>query len=291
MNTDQETGNFDEDVLFSLLSGEEFYMVYVPLIQALKDLITANFLSHLTSCFLYYKKTGKLLDEKWFFTTYEHLEKKLCISPDVQRRCLRQLKDLNIVETKMAGLPAKQYFRINAQKLIQLIAPCVRQSLSQDPPIEGGSIPPDEREGILYRSSNLKKAVENILPDKNLSPDILSCAGLLARLILKNNPKHKELNKNYDITIKRWAEDIDKLHRIDKQSIEDIRTVIRWCQNDIWWWSNVLSGGTLRKQWDKLNAEMIKSSRKEKSKKPSNWIAAPKGKYAGIGVSVGKDGE
>jgi len=88
---------------------------------------------------------------------------------------------------------------------------------------------------------------------KEYTSDILRLSDFLAQRILLNNPKHSRLsNGKYQECVQLWAKDIDRLHRLDKQSIEDIRKVIEWCQTEPFWKTNILSGASLRKQWDRL---------------------------------------
>lgn len=96
-------------------------------------------------------------------------------------------------------------------------------------------------------------------PLKTSSPDALRLADKLADLILNNNPSGaiNLLNGKRDSTVKKWSDDIDKLNRLDSQSWEHIEKVILWCQQDSFWKSNILSGGTLRKQWPKLSSKAI----------------------------------
>lgn len=89
------------------------------------------------------------------------------------------------------------------------------------------------------------------------SPESLRLSGLLADLILSNNPASRDLsNGKRDTTVTRWASDIDKLLCLDDQSPEMVEAVIRWCQADSFWRANILSGSTLRKQWDKLTVKI-----------------------------------
>jgi hypothetical protein len=88
---------------------------------------------------------------------------------------------------------------------------------------------------------------------KEITSEILRLSDSLAQGILSNNPKNRSLNNGkYKETVERWTADIDKLHRLDGQSIEDIQKVITWCQADPFWKKNILSGATLRKHWDRL---------------------------------------
>jgi phage replication O-like protein O len=90
-------------------------------------------------------------------------------------------------------------------------------------------------------------------PTKEIPSQVFDLSRFLADFILKNNPKHTRLSEGkYQATVMMWAADLDKLHRLDGQSIEDIRRVIEWCQSDPFWKKNILSGASLRKQWDRL---------------------------------------
>lgn len=89
---------------------------------------------------------------------------------------------------------------------------------------------------------------------KTSSPESLRLSGILADLILQNNPENTRLNNGkLKDTVARWANDIDRLIRLDGQDVQEIEQVIRWCQSDEFWKSNVLSGSKLREKWDQLS--------------------------------------
>jgi len=99
----------------------------------------------------------------------------------------------------------------------------------------------------------LKKKKEK----KTSSPEALRLSGVLADLILQNNPGNRSLTtEKRDATVKRWAADFDKLICIDGRAPEEIERVIRWCQSDSFWKSNILSGAKLREKWDQLTVKM-----------------------------------
>jgi len=87
---------------------------------------------------------------------------------------------------------------------------------------------------------------------KEFSPnsDEFRLAKLLYDLILENDPKAKNPK------LPNWAADIDKLHRLDGRSFEEIEAVIRWCQQDDFWHTNILSAGKLRSQFQQLILKM-----------------------------------
>jgi hypothetical protein len=74
---------------------------------------------------------------------------------------------------------------------------------------------------------------------------------LLFSLILKNNPKAKKPN------LQTWSKNIDLMLRVDKRTAEDIEKVIRWCQSDTFWQSNILSTKKLREKFDQLFIKMV----------------------------------
>lgn len=89
------------------------------------------------------------------------------------------------------------------------------------------------------------------------SEPVMWISNELARLILANNPKNRELQESKKATtILRWAKDIDRMIRIDGREPREMVNVVRWCQADDFWKVNILSGLKLREQYDKLLLKM-----------------------------------
>ncbi len=81
-------------------------------------------------------------------------------------------------------------------------------------------------------------------------------AKLLFSLMQSNNPKVKQPN------FQSWSKEFDYILRIDKREIEDVTKLIRWCQSNSFWKSNILSPKKLREKYDMLYLKMIEESRK-----------------------------
>ena len=65
--------------------------------------------------------------------------------------------------------------------------------------------------------------------------------------------KVKENNSKAPIpNFQNWADDIRKLVELDKNTVEEVKDVIDWCQGNDFWKNNVLSANKLRKQFPKL---------------------------------------
>lgn len=77
-------------------------------------------------------------------------------------------------------------------------------------------------------------------------------------LKLLNHIKLRNDNfKNPDI--KKWAQQIDQMIRLDKRNPLEIFIVIEWCQESEFWQNNILSTHKLRKQYDQLKMKMAQS--------------------------------
>lgn len=78
---------------------------------------------------------------------------------------------------------------------------------------------------------------------------------ILATLLLTEHRKidEKFLVGKEESSIQRWADDIEKLIRIDNRTPEEIRSVILWTQSPgCFWASNILSGAKLREKFPTL---------------------------------------
>jgi hypothetical protein len=73
------------------------------------------------------------------------------------------------------------------------------------------------------------------------------------------NKKYSKMSYAQQVNhIQKWAQDIDKLIRIDGQKYGDIKMVIDWIYNDPFWSTVVLSTGNLRKNFPKLYPKAVK---------------------------------
>ena len=117
--------------------------------------------------------------------------------------------------------------------------------------------PKDSSSSSSSSSIKNKDIIHPVFP-KGQPPHNL--ASFLFEQILENSPKttkiHNLNNGKKEETIQRWAIDIDKLIRIDKQKGGYIAEVIEWATEDKFWSSNIESAGKLRAKWDTLVKQM-----------------------------------
>tara|TARA_E500000305_G_C4023573_1_gene240408 strand:+ start:2683 stop:3312 length:630 start_codon:yes stop_codon:yes gene_type:complete len=102
----------------SLLSSTAFLVVNKELARniGLKETVL---LADLISKEEYFIEKG--MTDGWFFNTEANIQKDTTLTPYQQRKALKTLKKYKIIETIRKGVPAKQYFKINEEQVVQFL--------------------------------------------------------------------------------------------------------------------------------------------------------------------------
>ena len=116
------------------------------------------------------------------------------------------------------------------------------------------------------KEDNLMSAPAKPAPTRELPNEAKELAHLLHYLILQNKPDRRIQDGWTD----RWAEDIEKAHRIDGRGWEQLKAAIVWSQRDEFWKQNILSGEKLRKHYDRMSDR----ARAEREKNASQDVAS-----------------
>jgi hypothetical protein len=95
--------------------------------------------------------------------------------------------------------------------------------------------------------------------------EIHQACKLLADLIESNGSRRPQVTD-------RWLSDMERLHRIDERSWEQITKAIEWCQADEFWRGNIMSPGKLRKQYDQLRLAAQRGNKQSKFTKTMDWL-------------------
>ncbi|MBN1225004.1 MAG: hypothetical protein JXB23_17280 [Candidatus Aminicenantes bacterium] len=91
-------------------------------------------------------------------------------------------------------------------------------------------------------------------------------AQLLLSLIRNQSPQFKQPD------LKKWATHIDRAIRIDGRTPSELERVIRWCQNDHFWRSNILSTNKLREKFDQLAIKMNSHNKNDRYNGIDEWL-------------------
>lgn len=128
-------------------------------------------------------------------------------------------------------------------------------------------------DGVTFRDQRGDAGVTLTIQEPYIEPstyshasfdaDVHSACNLLADLIAENGSKRPAVTN-------KWLSDMERLHRIDDRSWEQIDKAIQWCQNNDFWKANIMSPAKLRKQYDQLR---LAAQRDQKKQSPaSGWL-------------------
>lgn len=183
-------------------------------------------------------------------------------------KAINKLKNRNIIKSFQVETKTHPTYRINS-KLSTWKAevskwkqfPNVNQKVSKREPNSSQMETLPIKNNIKTNKNNTRKSVTF---ESNSYPYLL--AKTLLEQITLNLPDFKpSRNGVRDQTLQRWSADIDKMIRIDKRSVCAIWNMIIWCQADDFWFPNIQSGTKLRKQYDRLAAQINRAYRKNKT--------------------------
>ncbi len=107
-------------ILMSILSSDGYIILNKYVMKAI-GLHEAVLLGELCSEFIYWYKENKLQDG-YFFSTRENIEKETTLSPHQQRQALHTLISIGLVETIEKDMPKKTYYKINEDKIYKFLS-------------------------------------------------------------------------------------------------------------------------------------------------------------------------
>lgn len=105
-----------------------------------------------------------------------------------------------------------------------------------------------------------RKERDDVVDINPKNEQFLPLAQLLADLIERNDSRFFK-KRDKAKTVQKWSNDIRLLVEADGYPATEVEPVIRWCQDDSFWKSNILSGGKLREQFPRLRMQAEKSGR------------------------------
>ena len=143
-----------DDLVTGALGQSGWFPVHRALIKRLgwREALLLQYLVNLHSR-LKRSKRYKWQDG-WFFATVARLQDELDLTEEIQRNIVKKLVESGCLETKKMGLPAKRHFRIDAEKLVEMIVEGQSDPESSDE-LENESENPDDEEGVIYCISEI----------------------------------------------------------------------------------------------------------------------------------------
>lgn len=79
------------------------------------------FLGEIISEYDYWNRMHSITDDGYFYSTVENVMESTTLSDYQQRSIIKHLVELKILDVKVAGMPAKRYFRINEEQFYAIL--------------------------------------------------------------------------------------------------------------------------------------------------------------------------
>ena len=208
----------EDRTLKQLLMSSSYFVLNKQIVKAIG--IESGFL--LTT--LIEASDGLANDDGWFYKTSPSLEEETGLSNHKQSKIIEELTKLGILEQENKGMPMKRYFRINFQKIEELV-------FKKDLKNSNTSIKENEKQGFknfeskdlknsnacIEKISNNKEYINNNL-NKELNNNIYKeavdylneKAGTKYKYNSKNTTKHIKARLNDGYTLEDFKSVIDK---------------------------------------------------------------------------------
>lgn len=106
-------------ILMSILSNDGYIILNKYVMKAL-GLHEAILLGELCSEYIYWYKEEKLQDG-FFYSTRENIERETTLSPFQQRQALKKLTEMGLVEILEKDMPKKTYYKVDEEKVYRFL--------------------------------------------------------------------------------------------------------------------------------------------------------------------------
>jgi len=108
--------------LTKLLASDGYICLNKSIIKTF-GIATALILGELCSEYNYWEARGEI-EDGFFFSTLENLEKETTIKRNMQQKVFDLLKQYEVIEVKRKNMPARRYVKINEDKLFDFLQMC-----------------------------------------------------------------------------------------------------------------------------------------------------------------------
>lgn len=223
---------------------------------------------------------GLANDEGWFYKTAPSLEEETGLSNHKQSKIIEELTKLGILEQENKGMPMKRYFRINFQKIEELVFKI--QDLKNYKP----SIEENKKQGFKNFESkdlkNLNACIEKISNNKELNNNNLENNNLLKEKNIKKEKSKNEvetyinnldLDDDYKQLLFKYVE-YRKSIRKQIKTIVPIQKIIKDFPN--YFSLDEAINIAMEKEWQGLEPEWIAKYKLSKTNNTNNKLAQSK---------------
>lgn len=244
-----------------LLINEQFTAVYPSLVKTLNSLTLAVVLQT-----IHFK--ANLTDDGWVHCSMQDLADTTGLSRDGVQRAMSKLRQMDLLfEDNQDGYNNSKSWRIDHDVLSQLASAALSQNIKvSGAKSQNSTAKAQNKHRDSALSTYIKETIKNTKETtRTYGDDVINACNLLADLIEQNGSKRPEVTDN-------WLRDMERLHRLDGRTWEQITAAINWVQNDSFWRANVMSPSKLRAQYDQLRLKAQAQQKQSAVTKTINWL-------------------
>lgn len=263
----------EDRTLKQLLMSSNYYVLNKQIVKSL-GIETAFMLTTLIEA-----SDGLANEDGWFYKTSPSLEEETGLSNHKQSKIIEELTKLGILEQENKGMPMKRYFRINFNKIEELVFKT--QDLKNSKPCNEEI----EKQGFKnFECKDLKNSnacIEKISNNKELNNNNLENNNLLK----EKNKKEKAKNEleNYITNLEAdedYKELLFKYVEYRKSIKKPIKTIvpIQKILKDFpdWFYLDEAINIAMEREWQGLEPEWIAKYKQSKSNNFGNKLAESK---------------
>jgi hypothetical protein len=108
------------EYVLEIFSSDAYFTINKKLLRHYGPEV-AVFLSNLIDKYKYFKSKNTLYEWEWFYVTYEDQAKFTGLTLSRLRTCKSVLIEDNVLEVRRFGIPSKEYYRLNLERLTEII--------------------------------------------------------------------------------------------------------------------------------------------------------------------------
>lgn len=247
------------------LIDEQFTAVFPSLIR----LLSGDVLSAVVLQAIHFRAQLSDLPDGWVAFTMQDLSDQIGISKYQAQRAINKLRDpeLNLLfEDNQKGYNNSRIWKVDHDRLLELESNA--DSLDSQAKRNRSTNKADSlnKPSDIANSTSIEQiSKEYIRTTRTYGDENHQACNLLADLIEANGSRRPQVTD-------KWLSDMERIHRIDERSWEQITRAIEWCQADDFWRANIMSPAKLRKQYDQLRLAAQRGNKTSKFTKTMDWL-------------------
>jgi len=271
--------------ILSLLSGSDYRTYNIHVAKYLGSVNAAILFSELIGKFKYHSEKNELINDTkygdgWFYHTHESIQERTGLSRKEVFTAFKILEKANFIEKKLIGLPARNHFKFKNETILAMLdlkiktTSCTETVQLEVPKGDNSESRKGTTAHIIDKPKEEHKDNSLVATKVAMSADADEILSFFIQKLKERQPDFK-----FPSNLKKWAQEIDRMIRIDKRDPKKIKAMIEWIHQNSFWSTTVLSTKKLRDQYDNVSGKMNLKAGNDEIQKNKTYAIKMKSKY------------